>query len=161
MKRPVVFSILSIAAILFSINYPENLRLFHVKPDFLLIIAIVANIYFSKKEGKIVASCSGLLKDIFSFGAFGSYLISFTICGYIARRLKSFIYRERFFEQALFVFIISFANILIICLLSLFSARLEAVPQILLKGTAESLFTSLVSPIIINLIKKCAPKYSF
>ena len=153
------------AAILFTlvliVHFPRRFIPMGIKPDILLILVIFFNIYRSRRQGAGIALGAGFLKDVLSFAQFGTFLISFTVSAYVTRRLKKFLYREEFLQQAFFVFVVTILNVLTICLLNVFSAKPHVMLLIVLRGLPESIFTALLSPVVFLVVKRCVPKYSY
>ncbi|MFC1704143.1 rod shape-determining protein MreD [Candidatus Omnitrophota bacterium] len=160
MGKIIVLIIITVCSLLVMLNYPDTLTIFNLKPDFFIIILIFSSIYLAKNQSKVIILAGGLLKDVFTYGPFGMHIISFVVCGYVALRLKSYFYRERFLEQALFVFLISMVNVISVCILRAFFFQPHLIFSIFLKGIVESIFTSLIAPLMLTSIKKCVPRYS-
>ena len=112
-KAGIVIAVLMIELVL------TNLLAFDaIKPDLILIVVICLSFISGTEEGVITGFAGGMLKDIFSVHLLGINALSKTLIGFIAGTIREKIfYQHLMWLVAIFTFIFTFMNNLIIYLL--------------------------------------------
>ncbi|MBM3252280.1 MAG: rod shape-determining protein MreD [Candidatus Omnitrophica bacterium] len=159
-KRTVTLIIIILLFAFFEINFPRFLRFLGVTPNLLLISVVFFNLYFKQKNALLFTGFCGAIKDVFSIIRFGTNVVSFTICGFTVNKIKTSIDHDDRIYQVLIVFLISLLNSFIFYLLNLFSMNPPFFKSLFFIMLPEALYTAIISPIIFQLLKLCALKYS-
>lgn len=131
------------------------IRIFGVKPDILLIIAVFISLSCRRPEAVKASVLAGLAKDITSYSVLGSYTLSFLLLGLFLNYHQNKFYGERVSTQALLGFFsYIFASLPAFLLNSLAHRQLSGLYpffDILLKG---AFYTAAVSPVVFFIISK-------
>lgn len=156
---PIVFS-----AIFLQLNYPRFLSLFGIRPDFFVIFVVYFSLSFKRKHAILVSGFLGLIKDIFSFARFGTSAISFMICSLVIDKIKSSIYQDEFesFLQLAMVFLVSLFNSFLFYFLNMkmIAPELSFFKSLFFIMIPEAFYTTLISPFVYQILKKCDLKFS-
>ena len=103
-KTPVERIILyaALAGLLFlELTVFNGLRVFGVRPELLLIATLFFGLYFGPAGGIEAGIASGILKDVFTIGAFGINTFSFFLIGFLSGYFKGKLVKENFFARTL------------------------------------------------------------
>ena len=130
------------------------LSVFGVKPDLLLIMAVMVSLFpFALGWALPLSSLAGITKDILSAGSLGINTLLFPLLGLLVARLSRKIETDNEIVRTSFVFVAAGLNGLANGLL-LFSRVGFFLPGIFLRTLLlESFYTALVSPLAFRLIK--------
>ena len=105
MKKFTYLLIIIISAIL-QATFLENVRIFSVKPDLLLICAVLASLIFNFSWALTFSASCGFLKDCFSLSAFGINTILFSLWCILIIELAKKITIDYDFIKVMLLFII-------------------------------------------------------
>ena len=132
----------------------NRLRIFGTKPELLLVATIFFGFYFGRFRGMEVGAVAGLLKDVFTIGAFGVNAFLFLTAGFIAGAIKDKVFKETFIMQFFFSFLAAlfFSSIFF---LHLGKAAGYPVDQDLwLAGIYKALYTGFLGPAVFSILSK-------
>lgn len=73
---------------LLQVTVLDIFRIFNIKPDLLLIMAVIAALRFELKWALVFSFAAGFFKDIFSTQAFGMNSALFVLWGYLITRVN-------------------------------------------------------------------------
>ena len=146
-KRFFLLTIVILA--LLQVTILNYFKIFGVKPDLLLIGAVVAGLFSSDLKGVLFLSVfCGILKDALSTNAFGINTLLFPLWGFLALRLSKKISIDNNLIRAALIFIISVFNFVTARLIFLFFGSTIPMGIFLRIVFLESLYTALVSPLV-------------
>ncbi len=135
-----------------ALNYIE---FFGVKPNILFAGVAILALYRGSRAGIETGIIAGLLYDLGSSAIFGAGIISFTLCGWTIGFLGKNLYKENILLRLLLVFAFSLANGFVYYLISsIFQPALTFVASIKYIILPDSLYTTLVSPLVFLILKK-------
>lgn len=160
MRRYYFFILVLLAIFFVQLVFSGKVNPIRIKPDFLLIALIFFNFYADFKESVGVALFAGFLKDSFTSGIFGMSIFSFLVCTILLAQYKRYIYREDLILKVVLVFLISLVNGLLNYFVILLRVSAPFFTSFFLVILPESLYTTLVSPLVIWAMRRCALKYS-
>ncbi len=130
-------------------------------PNFLILLIIFINSYLGIRYALLVAIVGGLLKDSFSVGVFGVYLVSFIFCAYVSTLIRRYFYElEVDILRILTTFLISALNGLIVCMLYAACGTVDFASALRHLILPEVLITTLIAIFTFNELKKCVLKLS-
>lgn len=151
--KKIYFFLIIAGFCLLQATFMDYFRFFNLKPDLLLICAVIAALYF--KPSWAIAFCflAGLLKDTFSASPFGINTLLFCLSGLIILRLsKEISVEDNLTRMGLLLIVALFNNI--ITAIILYSCGLGLPLGIFLRITVfGSLYTAMLLPLILRLIK--------
>jgi rod shape-determining protein MreD len=84
LRKIVVYSIYIVLALLLQLNYPDELKISGMTPDFLLVLAVLVAYLFGTYDGIAVGIIAGLLKDIYAGRVLGLGALLCLYCALIA-----------------------------------------------------------------------------
>ncbi|HOX54412.1 MAG TPA: rod shape-determining protein MreD [Candidatus Omnitrophota bacterium] len=164
LKKYFILAAIIFVAVFLELNYPRFLSLFGIRPDFFIIFVVYFNLHLKRKNAILFSGLLGLIKDILSFARFGTNAVSFMICSLAIDKIKSSVYQDEFekFLQLALVFLISLLNSLIFYFLNIkmIAVELTFVKSLFFIMIPEAFYTTLVSPLIYTILKKCDLRYS-
>lgn len=83
------YSLLSLCGIFLQAEVFSFLTIFGVKPDLLLIIAVMAGLHSGNKNGAAAGAVVGLWADLLAGGFFGVHILVYALIGYIFGSIKN------------------------------------------------------------------------
>ena len=129
------------------LNY---VNIFNVKPDLLLISAIIASLFFQPLWAISLSIFSGILKDIFSVNAFGMNTILFFLWSFLIIKLSRKISLDSNYVCLVLVFIIAIVNNIITRLIFLFLGNSISLGLFLRITFIGSLYTASIFPLALK-----------
>lgn len=156
MKKFLFFIAIVISGLL-QVTILNYFKIFNIKPDLLLICAVIASLTFELKWALTFSLFSGLLKDVFAINSFGINSALFILWSFLIVRLNREISLESNVLRAGLVFIITFLHSIISGLIYTYSGRFVPLGILLRIIIIQSVYTALVLPIVYKFIK---PIYS-
>lgn len=146
-------AVIAVCAILqaTALNY---LALFNVKPDLLLICAMLACIFFEPVPAVILSVFAGFLKDTLSINAFGLHTCLFFIWGFLAVRLSREISFENDYVRFALITAASILNNISVRAVFLFSGKMVSWGIFLRILFLEALYTAFIAGIILRIQQK-------
>ncbi len=82
------YSLLALIGIFLQAEFFSFLTIFGVKPDLLVIIAIMAGLHTDSKNGAVAGGVVGLWADLLAGGYFGIHILVYAFIGYLAGCIK-------------------------------------------------------------------------
>lgn len=150
MRKRVFLLIIFIASI-FQVTLLNSFRIFNVKPDLLLIGAVITGLYFDLSWALVLAAFCGILKDIFAINTFGINILLFPLWSiFIVKLVKKMRLDNNFVCTAL-VFIVSIFNSIVTRLIFLWLGRFIPLGIFLRITFLEALYTALVSLLVFKI----------
>jgi len=143
---------LTLQTTLFSI-FPIH----RMKPDLVLILTLFLGISSPPLSGGMLVFFLGYLTDLFSGNSFGLYAFSRLFLFNSAQLLKDRIYLESYFSRALFVFLFTLTEaILVVVLVKAFYPELSrSLSPFFLTGLfPQSFSTAFFAPVLFSIFKK-------
>lgn len=128
-------------------------RIFLVKPDFLLVIIVIASLCFKPFWAVTFSIFAGFLKDILGgAAAFGINTVLFPLWSSLIIRLDREVSIDHKFSRAVLILIVVFLNDLIIRLIFFSSGTFIPFRVFFRFMIVESFYTALVSPLVFKAI---------
>ncbi|HHU93103.1 MAG TPA: rod shape-determining protein MreD [Halanaerobiaceae bacterium] len=119
MKKFIVNLVLLLLALILQILLPPAKQVFAgVKPDFLLITAVIIGLYWGVYEGMTYAFLAGLFQGVFLGSSSLIYIVVKTLSGGIAGYLERLYFKERYFFPPVIIFLLTFLHDSLVILLS-------------------------------------------
>jgi len=110
--RVSTFLVITLILGVLQVVFPDYLKVFGIKPDFLLAAVVMAGLFFQMRRAVIFGVSIGIFKDIFSLNAFGLNILLFGLWAYLAAKISRKISIEDNITRTLLVFVIAlFENI--------------------------------------------------
>ena len=132
----------------------DSFKFFWVKPDLLLVSAVIASLYFNLRWAMAAACLAGLLKDITGVGAFGIYTLLFPLWSFLIIRLSKQISLEHDFMPPAVVFVtVILSSIIVRAAFLLLGAPVISLGIFLRVTLIESLYTALAFPLLFKITK--------
>ena len=149
-----LFSLIIFVILLFQLTILDYFKIFGVKPDLLLASIVIASLFFESKWVIVLAVFAGILKDIFGINTLGINVLLFPLWGFIVIELSKRLSIENNFIYLGFIFIITILNSMMLRLISMFMGSLVVSWVVFLRiAFLESLYTSLISPLLFKITK--------
>ena len=105
--KKIIFSSIIVVAALLQATLIENVRIFSVKPDLLLICLVLASLIFDFKWAFVFGISCGFLKDCFSASAFGLNTVLFALWCVLIIELSRKVTLDYVFTKVALLFIVS------------------------------------------------------
>lgn len=156
MKKFLFFLAVVISGLL-QVTILNYFKIFNIKPDLLLIYAVIASLTFELKWALTFSLFAGLIKDTFAIYPFGINSALFLLWSFCIVRLNREISLESNVLRVGLVFIITFLHTIISGLIYIYSGRFVPLGIALRIMIFQSVYTALVLPIVYKFIK---PIYS-
>lgn len=140
-KKQVFFISILLLGLL-EVTILEFLKIFNVKPNLLLISAVVLSLSLEFKLAFALSVFAGLLKDVFSLNAFGINILLFPLWSFLILKLSKKVSLENDIIRIVLIFIVVISNDIIIKLI--FSSLGRFIPLgVFLRTTfLEALYTA-------------------
>ncbi|MCX7748190.1 MAG: rod shape-determining protein MreD [Clostridia bacterium] len=133
----------------------EYARIFHVKPNLLIVFVISYAFIRGSLEGAVVGFFAGLVQDIASGKVLGLYTLLGLYLGLAMGSVNKRLYRENVFLVVFFTFIASFVyETVVYLLIALTSGKFDIVFPLRSIILPEALYNSIVSILIFILVVK-------
>lgn len=152
MKKLYFLLIIIIAGIL-QISLLESVRVFNIKPDLLLAVAVIASLSFKLRWAVLFSLLAGVFKDAFSPGAFGINTPLFFLWSLLVIKLRKEISTEHNSVRAGLILLITIIHHTTIGLLFVYLGKYIPFGIFLGIVSLESLYTALLSLWILKIIK--------
>ena len=151
-KRAFLWLILG--TLVFQVVLLDAFRLFWVKPDILLVLAVSAGLFPDLKWALLFSGLAGICKDIIAIQPLAFTTILFTLWGYLVFKLSRKIAIESDTRRVALVFFITLANAVANYSLSVFLESSEVSLAIFLRvAFLETVYTTAISWPIFKIIK--------
>ena len=109
MKRLLFAGIILLLGVL-QVTLIDSFKIFNVKPDLLLIIAIIASFFFDFKEALVLSVFAGVLKDILGTDVFGMHTLLFPLWIFLIERLNRQVPIDQDLIRLILIFVITFLH---------------------------------------------------
>ena len=139
---------------LLQVTILDSFKLFSVKPDFLLVMIIIASLFLEWKQAIFFAVVAGSLKDIFSINTFGLNIFLFALWSYLVTKLSRKISLENNMLRGAIVFVVIISNAVLIYSLALFLGNSGISAGVFLRVMfLEAIYAALISPLVFIALK--------
>lgn len=146
------FLLIIVILALLQVTILNYFKIFGVKPDLLLISAVVAGLFSSDLKWVLFLSVfCGILKDALATNAFGINTLLFPLWSFLMMKLSKKISIDNNFIPAVLIFIIRVFDYIIARLIFLFFGSTIPIGIFLRIVFLESLYTALVSPLLFKI----------
>lgn len=152
MKKSSFFFIIIVLGLL-QATLLNSFAVFNVKPDLLLVAAVISGLFFEEKSALIFGLIAGLSKDIFGIDRIAANAPLFALWAFLVSRLSRKICVENYFLRCLLVLIITALNAFLSRLLFLFAGNYIRWGVFLRTAFLEALYTALACPLLFKAIK--------
>lgn len=137
----------------FQLVFLEYFRIFGVKPDLLLAIVVIAGLFLETRWAVVFGASVGVFKDIFSLGPFGLQVILFSLWGFLVVKISRKISIEDNIAVIPLILIITLLQNIFMGLALIYSGSPAPVGIFFRIVIIGSLYTALISPLILKLTK--------
>ncbi len=151
-KKNFVFVILLFA--LLQVAFLHYFSIFGAKPDLFLICMVIASLYFDVEYALLLSLLCGILKDIFSVGFFGINTFFLPIFSFLTINLSRKTALDNTSVLCVVVFLITFSYAIVNRFVLGLSGFVIPVWMFLRISLVESLYTALIFPWALKLVKK-------
>jgi len=151
MKKSVVFIFLVLASFL-QVSILDYVKVFGVKPDFLLVGVFLVSIIFPQKEALILSASAGMLKDIFTPYSFGINTLLFAFFSLLIVRLGKEISLDSNPIRFIVLYIVSFCNTAAARFMFFFLGNTVPLHVFLRAAFLGSLYTALIALLVFKII---------
>lgn len=156
MKKLLFASIIILASIL-QVTLIDSFKVFNVKPDLILLSAVIASLIFEFRWSVFLCVFAGMLKDVFATGVIGINTLLFPLwCVLIARLNKEINIDDDLF-RIIIAFVITFLHNTMTGLILLYLGETFPLGIFLRIVCVESIYTTLA----LLLIFKTSAKFTF
>lgn len=152
MKNLIFLSVIIILGLL-QLTFLDSFRLFNIKPDLLLLSALIGSMFLEKKWALVLSLFAGIFKDAFGAGAFGINTLLFCLWSLLIIKLTKLISIEENFLRMGLIFMVVFLHNIIYGLILVYLGNFIPVGIILRIVFVESIYTALFFPVIFKIIK--------
>ncbi len=149
--RKLSFFLFIIALGLLQTAVFDYFKFFGIKPDLLLISAVIASLYFELRWAFCFGITAGIFKDIFSVKPIGVNSLLFPVWIFLVIKLSKEISLDNIFIRVALIFIVVAVNNMIARLILLFFGDFMPVGIFLRITFLESLYTAIVSFLIFRI----------
>lgn len=146
-KFPILIIILAFVQVVFL----EYVKVFNVKPDLLLISAVIASFIFRGRYSLALVLFAGLIKDIFGSNSYGINILLFSLWYFLIVILSRQITMDNSIIRLALIFIISIFHNLISGLMLFYLGKPLAVGIFIRTIIFASIYTTTIFPLIYNL----------
>lgn len=151
--RKLFFTLIVIILSLIQATLINYFQIFLVKPDFLLIVVVLASLFFNSGWAITFSLFAGILKDSLAINTLGINTLIFPLWSLMVIRLSRKISIENDLRRGILIFIVVVANDLVtriaqFCLGNIISSGIFLKIIIL-----ESLYTAIISPLVFKVIQ--------
>ncbi|MFH0935326.1 MAG: rod shape-determining protein MreD [Candidatus Omnitrophota bacterium] len=129
-------------------------KIFNIKPDFLLISAVLASLLLKPQPAIALSLSAGLIKDCFSSNLFGINTVLFVLWSFLILKLNRKISLENNFLRLGLVFVVALLHNTASGIILLYLGRAIPAGIFLRMVLIGSLYTTLVSPLVFGIIKR-------
>jgi len=160
MRKEIRFLIAIIFLGLLQCTVMQNLKLFGVMPDLLLIGVVLAGVYFSWGWSLLFAAIAGFLKDILSVDNFALNVLIFSLWGYFIPKISRKISIDDIIALPFFIFVVTFINDIIFRFIFLCQGRVISLVIFLKIAIIGSIYNAFMLLIIFRVLNyfKCLPR---
>jgi len=151
--RNLIYLVVLTALGLIQMTLLDYVRIFGVKPDLLLIGAVIANLILRPRAAFVLSVFAGFFKDIFAVNSLGINTLLFSLWSILIIKLSHEISLDNNFMRTILIFVITMLHSIIMGLIVIYLGAFLPLGIFLRIVTTESLYTALVLPFIFNMTK--------
>lgn len=129
-------------------------RFFSVKPDILLVSAVIASIFLKQKWALVISLCAGLFKDIFATTAFGVDMLFFSLLSLVIFELSKKISIEDRYALMVAVFIAVLIKGIINRFVFFYADNFVPLGIFLRVSFIEALYSALSAPLLMLIFSR-------
>ncbi len=129
---------------IFQVTLLDFFKIFNVKPDLLLISAVIASLVFKFKWALFFSIFAGIFKDVFVVSTFGINTLLFCLWSFLILKLTKEIPIDNNFIRLILIFIIAFLHNIISGLFLFYSGKPIPLGIFLRTVSIGSIYTALV-----------------
>ena len=144
-----LFLLAAIILAIFQATILDYLKIFGVKPDLLLIVAVLASLAFEFRWAFALSVFAGFLKDAFGVSHFGINMFLFGLWSFLILRLSREVTLDNNIVRAGLIFIIALLHNLVIALYFIYSGNQIPVGILLRIVFLTPLYTVAVLPLLL------------
>jgi len=138
----------------------DYFKIFGVKPDLLLISAVIASLVFEFKWAFILSLFAGLFKDVFGATTFGINTLLFALWSFLIVRLNKEITIDYNFIRMVLIFIVCLLHNTITGLIFIYLGNFIPLGIFLRIVSVGSIYTALISLLVLKLSEPIFLKYA-
>ena len=154
MKRLLFAGVILVLGLL-QVTLVDSFKIFNVKPDLLLMIALLTSFVFDFKEALVLSVFAGLLKDVLGPGIFGMNALLFALWTFLIERVDRQVPIDHDAIRVILVFTITLLHHTLRGLFSLWAGR-QIRPGIFLRIIfLEAIYTTLIFPWVFKGVQWC------
>ena len=146
MKKIIFFFSLTLVSGLLQVTLLENIKIFGIKPDILLISILLASLNFTLRWALAVSLFAGFLKDVFCAWGFGINSLLFALWSFLTFKLASKVTMDTDIAKVVLVFVVSILHNSVMSLFSIGSGN-PVSAAILSNIIIQSIYTAAVYPL--------------
>lgn len=154
--RKSLFCLFIVILCLLQISFAPRIKIFNVKPDFILAAVIITNIFFEFKWAFVLSVFLGVFKDVFGAGAFGINILLFWLWSYLVMWVKKEVTLDNNIARLILMFIVALMHNIITGMILIYlgkSVPLGVLLKIIILGSAYTTFAGFL------ILKLTKPSY--
>jgi rod shape-determining protein MreD len=156
MTRKKNFILLMFLFALLQVTLLPYFRLFGTKPDLFLICVVVASLYFDVESALLMSLLCGILKDIFSINVFGLNTFFMPVFSFLMMKISRKLAMEDTPVLCTVIFLTTFFYAVLSRVALGYLGTVVPFWAFLRISLIESLYTTLIFPLVFRLIKRTA-----
>ena len=128
----------------------DNLLIFGIAPDFIILGLVLVIKKNSKLDGVLFGAGCGLFYDLISYNTFGTGIFTLTLSGFIIAFLKKHVFSDNIFSNVIITLLAALFNgMLSLVLLQFFYININILNELVRISLPVSLYTSLLLFLIV------------
>ncbi len=130
------------------------------KPDLLVLLIIFFNISSGIRYSLVTALSAGIFQDSFSLSPFGSYIVTYIVCVFVATLVRRYLFHaDPYAVRILLAFIITSVQAIILYAINLTFVSVDINEFIMNVLIPEVLMTTIVANFTFRYLKQCVSKF--
>jgi rod shape-determining protein MreD len=129
-------------------------HIFNIRPDLILICAVIAALFYRPRWALSLSVFAGLLKDIFSVAPFGMNAVLFFLWSFLIIKLSRVISLDNSYVRLVLIFIVAISDSIASMLILLLSGNFISWGVFFRIAVVGSLYTTLFFPLVLKLAIK-------
>ena len=152
-----IFLLIVLISGILQVTILDSFKIFNIKPDLLLISVVLCSLLFRPRWAFIFSIFAGIFKDAFSANVFCMNTILFMLWCFIILKLTRQIDIDNNLMRIGLVFIIAIIHNIITGLIFIYSGNFIPLGIFLRSVSLDSLYTAVVLPLVIRIIRPVYP----
>jgi len=148
------FALIILMTAILQITLVDSFKIFSVKPDLILLMAVIASFYFEFKETVTLSIFAGVLKDILGVGFFGINTLLFPLWSFLINKLNRQISIDNNILRIIIIFVITWFHNAISGSLLVYTGSIIPLGIFLRIVFLESIYTAIALPWVLKFIEK-------